>query len=74
MAVPPAGVACAVEVTFVSFEQCLLERMEPQPEPAHAAPDGRVVLGDTGILGVCAALHLVRRLYDCRRQQKSVEI
>ena len=26
--------------------------------------DQQVVLGDTGILGLCSALHLVRRLYD----------
>ncbi|MCA9621926.1 MAG: protein kinase [Myxococcales bacterium] len=30
----------------------------------HGAPQASVVLGDTGVLGVCGAVHLVRRLYD----------
>ncbi len=30
----------------------------------HGKPGSIVVLGDTGLFGVCDALHLVRRLYD----------
>ena len=30
----------------------------------HGRPGARIVLADTGLLGLCDALHLVRRIYD----------
>jgi serine/threonine protein kinase len=76
---------------WVSFEERLLARMEPDFAAferaerykaqrtkltreadalldalfaEHGTPGRRVVLGDTAILGVCEATHIVRRVYD----------
>jgi hypothetical protein len=85
------SVAKAIGATFVSFEEELLKRMEPEfakferaerfkaqrPKLKAAAealldelvksyggPGKAVVLGDTGILGLCEATHLPQRLYS----------
>ncbi len=83
--------ALGAGATFISFEERLLARLEPDFEAferaerfvamrpkltaaaeqlldellrEHGQPGAQVVLGDTAVLQVCAAQHLVNRVYD----------